>query len=927
MASYRYGEMQLTTLCSSSTQFPLNSPFEYGVDHRKVCSTWIPDFKQEFQDQSYSSQSAMSKGPNSTQKSTVKDDHDISSNHVDSGYFDQVSFNEKFGLNSSCSSDKLSGLDDLVSKIVDEETSLFPFSGTSHDGYQNLEREDSFSFNRSSDFGASIPSSWSADLQESPVSRNDKNSLPFNNQLHSTPNYWVEKKQAIQARGKENMQPWNSLQCSDLTKALNDFQFGESKMHTSGQEGNDYNFFMPAASTCHPSGRSSLSSQTSRKSSSNDSFYELHSFVNSHDTSNKSQSHLESLGSTNSKLNLTNNDSDISISRMHSPPILLDTLDAQNNVGPKHALPFSTKSTQFSSSFAQGSSYSNESVFSSDILKQKGVMTKKTNYLGDASSTISNLEKNLSQLALGVGQSLSLAQNNESYSQNKPISSDISLLQKSSNLHQFTHSSRKDTISISGQNKSHSKTFVDTASHPRSSVPSPAQPIQVVTQQTQGQGNGLLLSSQSATVSPSDSAFGDFSRNSISIPTVHHSMSSQFVQMPPSSFGRQVPVTPHTTTQQFEKHLRASVIPGFSSKVAHLSLISPDLHHPTPVDQKHHIFSQEKRFQTFGLNPCPSDVFLNDVLSPYVQERNIEQRNRDEIYNDTQGFSAQFQPLSPFMKCPPGTGFVYPFVGAPTHGIVPSEGLELYAVDPFGNFALVYPDMLYDVPRYIYGFQPFYHNFRQRSGPANELHIRLEECYEQFKNIEKERKKTEAELARQNPGKKVSSANNVVVPRLPTNPSRVDRLVVDSFKEHARIITLVEKMEKLRDFMVHPNIHSALERWLEGIRKVQARRKEEVVNTANRHRNGGPRHHEEKDVLALAASIAELTALTRRARTATWCALQMADKNNPQLEKLGIVYKYTTTDAGFMSFKSIPIAEDKDQSSQVKETTETEAGK
>lgn len=53
-------------------------------------------------------------------------------------------------------------------------------------------------------------------------------------------------------------------------------------------------------------------------------------------------------------------------------------------------------------------------------------------------------------------------------------------------------------------------------------------------------------------------------------------------------------------------------------------------------------------------------------------------------------------------------------------------------------------------------------------------------------------------------------------------------------------------MERLRNITVHPNIHSAMERWLEGIRKVQARRKEEIVNATNRHRNGGPRHQEDK---------------------------------------------------------------------------------
>lgn len=43
------------------------------------------------------------------------------------------------------------------------------------------------------------------------------------------------------------------------------------------------------------------------------------------------------------------------------------------------------------------------------------------------------------------------------------------------------------------------------------------------------------------------------------------------------------------------------------------------------------------------------------------------------------------------------------------------------------------------------------------------------------------------------------------------------------------------------------------------------------------------------DILALAAAISELTVLTRKARTANWCALQMATIDNPDLESLGIV--------------------------------------
>ena len=58
--------------------------------------------------------------------------------HLDSGFFEQTSLSERFDVSSS--GDKFSTFDDIVSQIVDDEGSLFPFNNDSVQNTYGVER-------------------------------------------------------------------------------------------------------------------------------------------------------------------------------------------------------------------------------------------------------------------------------------------------------------------------------------------------------------------------------------------------------------------------------------------------------------------------------------------------------------------------------------------------------------------------------------------------------------------------------------------------------------------------------------------------------------------------------------------------------------------------------------------------------------------
>lgn len=127
-----------------------------------------------------------------------------------------------------------------------------------------------------------------------------------------------------------------------------------------------------------------------------------------------------------------------------------------------------------------------------------------------------------------------------------------------------------------------------------------------------------------------------------------------------------------------------------------------------------------------------------------------------------------------------------------------------------------------------------------------DLQNKVDICTEQYRHLEKERKKTEAELAKHNLGKKISSSNNLPIPRLPPAPSRVDRLVVDFFREHARVVTLIGRMEQLMGTTFNERVHQTMRDFLDSVRLLQQRRLNERNAILSHLRGDMGSYNEEK---------------------------------------------------------------------------------
>jgi len=288
-------------------------------------------------------------------------------------------------------------------------------------------------------------------------------------------------------------------------------------------------------------------------------------------------------------------------------------------------------------------------------------------------------------------------------------------------------------------------------------------------------------------------------------------------------------------------------------------------------------------------NPAPATFFQ---LDHHPQTRFFSAADAtgsaQYLYNSSAGFqthgsgNANIRQRFPIITSQgPPQAMYPPFVNENIWPIVPIPGNQTQSTQ-IGTI----PE-LYGVPSAMFAVRPLIRNpnpHHQQTGnlsknmPSTKLYQAIEESYDEYKNLEKERKKAETELGKAFPGRRVSSSMNTPLPRPPANPSRVDKLITDQHREHGRVMALIDRMAHLLEGPMHATVNTLLEEHYQRIREVEAKRRDEMSSRQS-SLPGSPMVPTDNDIerlmVALAEALKNLTKSTKRSRTALWAALQI----------------------------------------------------
>nr|XP_043905979.1 uncharacterized protein moto [Solea senegalensis]XP_043905980.1 uncharacterized protein moto [Solea senegalensis] len=160
-----------------------------------------------------------------------------------------------------------------------------------------------------------------------------------------------------------------------------------------------------------------------------------------------------------------------------------------------------------------------------------------------------------------------------------------------------------------------------------------------------------------------------------------------------------------------------------------------------------------------------------------------------------------------------------------------------------------------------------------KGGPVVHLYFRVDECFEQWRCLERERKRAEVVLVRTFDGKRIAAVTNTSLLKSPPNPTRVDHLLVKQIREQSKVASLMNWMECLHNSPL-PNVGTVLNQHHMVICFTQARREEEL-SSMSRHQQQQRAYITESRENLMIIALKELAATTRMLRKALWCALQV----------------------------------------------------